>query len=182
MVNPEIRHIPVTALAVHPEIESQVQKCHRASRMLRIGSKLEGRMSPNGDGQRHLESTMVTNATIPRPAAPTVFDKQHALARVGGLKDVLKDVMELMVTENPRVQSEMAAAHLRRDPTGMKRAAHTLKGSVSLVGATDLVRRLRRVEDCAATGDFDAAAQEFDEIDRQFHQLQHDLAQALQAD
>jgi len=87
-----------------------------------------------------------------------------------------------MVTENPRVHAEIAAAHLRRDPVGMKRSAHMLQGAVSLVGATDLVRRLRRVEDCAATSDFDAAAQEFDEIDRQFHRLQHELACALEAD
>lgn len=133
-------------------------------------------------GLRLLESTMVTIATTPRTTAPIVFDRQHALARVGGLEDVLKDVLELMVTENPRVHAEIAAAHQKRDSAALKRSAHMLQGAVSLVGATDLVRRLRRVEDSAASGDFDAAAQEFDEIDRQLHRLQQHLAEALQVD
>lgn len=112
---------------------------------------------------------------------PVVFDKQHALARVGGLEDVLNDVLHLMATETPRVFAEISAAHGRRDLIGLKRSAHTLKGSVSLVGANDLVRRLRRVEDCAALGDLDRAAEEFGEIDRQFQQLQKHLTRELQS-
>ena len=114
------------------------------------------------------------------PSRPTVFDRKHALARMGGLDDVLHDVMELMVTESPKVHAEIAASFSRRDPVGLHRAAHTLKGSVSLVGAVDLVRRLRHVEDCAANGEFETASGEFDEINRQFAELQHLLAVELQ--
>ena len=114
------------------------------------------------------------------PAQPTIFDKQQALARLGGLEDVLLDVMHLMTTESPKVYAEIGAAFTRRDPVGLKRSAHTLKGSVSLVGASDLVRRLNRVEACASTGAFDDAAEEFSEIDRQFAELQRLLAAELQ--
>ena len=110
---------------------------------------------------------------------PTVFDKQHALARLGGLDDVLRDVMELMTTESPKVHAEIAASYRRQDPVELVRSAHTLKGSLSLVGATDMVRRLKRVEDCAAAGDMETAATEFGEIDRQFAELQRLLAAEL---
>lgn len=116
--------------------------------------------------------------TQPRPI---VFDKQHALARLGGLDDVLQDVMELMVTESTKVHAEIAASFGRRDSVGLKRSAHTLKGSVSLVGANDLVGRLKRVEDFAGRGDLEKAALEFEEIDRQFFELQELLAAELQA-
>ncbi len=112
-------------------------------------------------------------------ADPVVFDKQHALARMGGLEDVLRDVMELMLTESPKVHAQIGAAFDRRDPVGLKLSAHTLKGSVSLVGATDLVRRLKHVEDCAASGQVDLAAEQFAEIDRQFAELQRLLAVEL---
>ncbi|MBS0206012.1 MAG: Hpt domain-containing protein [Planctomycetes bacterium] len=112
---------------------------------------------------------------------PVVFNKQHALARLGGLDDVLQDVMKLMRTESPKVHAEISAAFNRRDSVGLQRSAHTLKGSVSLVGATDLVGRLRRVEDCASKGELDLAALEFDEIDRQFSELQELLAVELQS-
>lgn len=113
---------------------------------------------------------------------PTVFDKQLALSRMGGLDDVLLDVMHLMITESPKIHAEIGASCARRDPIGLKRSAHTLKGSVSLVGAGDLVQRLQRVENCAAVGHFEGAADEFAEIDRQFAELQLVLSRELQAD
>lgn len=111
---------------------------------------------------------------------PIVFDRYHALTRLGGLENVLRDVMSLMVTESPKVLAELVASFSRRDAVGLKRSAHTLRGSVSLVGAGDMVRRLRRVEDCAANGEFESAAEQFDEIDRQFAKLQQVLAAELQ--
>lgn len=106
---------------------------------------------------------------------PVVFNKQHALARVGGLEDVLRDVMTLMTTESPKIHAEISASFQRGDLVGLKRSAHTLKGSVGLVGATDLVRRLRRIEDSASLGDTVDLPAEFIEIDRQFAELQQIL-------
>lgn len=108
-----------------------------------------------------------------------VFDKRVALARVGGLQDVLHDVLELMVTESPKVHAEIGAALNRRDPVGLRRSAHTLMGSVSLLGATDLVDRLRRLERFAAAEEFGSAAVEVDEIDRRFSELQQLLIAEL---
>lgn len=112
---------------------------------------------------------------------PVVFDKKQALARMGGLEDVFRDVMTLLVTESRRIHAEIAVFYARRDPVSLRRAAHTLKGSVSLVGAKDLAGRLKRVEDCASKGDFDSAAKEFDEINRQFTQLQELVNVEMQA-
>jgi len=114
-------------------------------------------------------------------ATPIVFDKKHALNRLGGLEDVLRDVMELMTTESRRVHAEIGDSYRRGDSISLKRSAHTLKGSMGLVGAKDLVQRLKRVEDAAATGDFRIAVVEFDEIDRQFAELQRLLALELEA-
>ncbi|TXI82008.1 MAG: Hpt domain-containing protein, partial [Cupriavidus sp.] len=108
---------------------------------------------------------------------PVVFNKQHALARLGGLEDVLRDVMALMTTESPKIHAEIGASFQRGDLVTLKRSAHTLKGSVSLVGAMDLVQRLRRVEDAATAGEIAHLPDEFVEIDRQFEQLQQILAQ-----
>ena len=110
---------------------------------------------------------------------PVIFDRQLALARVGGLEDVLRDVIQLMTTESPRVYAEIGASFQRGDIVALKRSAHTLKGEVGLVGATDLVRRLRHVEDSAGRGELAMAATEFDEIDRQFAELQRLLALEL---
>lgn len=112
---------------------------------------------------------------------PVVFDKKHALARMGGLEDVLSDVMALMATETRSVYAGIADAYQRRDAVSLKRSAHTLKGSVSLMGAGDLVKRLKRVEDFAEAGQLELAAAEFGEIDRQFAELQRQIALELPA-
>ena len=103
---------------------------------------------------------------------PVVFDRTHALRRLGGLHDLLRDVLTLMVTETPKVHAQIAAAFARGDSDGLKHSAHTLRGSMSLVGATDMVRRLKRIEETAQHLELSEASQEIEEIGRQFTELQ----------
>ena len=77
-----------------------------------------------------------------------------------------------MQTECPKVHAQIVMAFARCEAIELKRAAHTLRGSASIVGASDLVARLRRVEDFAAESNFDAVAVELPEINRQFNALQ----------
>ena len=108
-----------------------------------------------------------------------VFDRQQALARLGGLEDLLVEVMQVMQTESPKVHAQLDTSLARREAVELQRAAHTLKGSASIVGAGDLVARLHRVEVLAGAGQFDAVAVELPEIDRQFHALLCCLAEEL---
>ena len=103
---------------------------------------------------------------------PVVFNRKQALARLGGLEDLLIEVMQVMQTECPKVHAQIVMAFARCEAIELKRAAHTLRGSASIVGASDLVARLRRVEDFAAESNFDAVAVELPEINRQFNALQ----------
>ena len=103
---------------------------------------------------------------------PIVFDRQQALARLGGLEDLLIEVLQVMQAESPKVHAQLDTALAHREAVELKRAAHTLRGSVSIVGASDLAARLRRVEDFAAASNFDAVADELPEINRQFNALQ----------
>lgn len=110
---------------------------------------------------------------------PVVFDRQQALTRLGGLEDLLIEVMQVMQTECPTVHAQIHTALARREAIELKRAAHTLRGSVCIVGASDLATRLRRVEDLAAANNFDAVADELPEINRQFNALQRCLNDEL---
>lgn len=112
---------------------------------------------------------------------PVVFDRKQALARLGGLEDLLLEVLHVMQAESPVFHAQIATAFARRDAIELKRAAHTLRGSVSLMGANDLASRLRRVEDLAAANDFGAVADELPEINRQYNALQRCLDDELQA-
>ncbi len=102
---------------------------------------------------------------------PVVFNRQQALARLGGLEELLRDVLQVMSVESPKLHAQINTAFADRDSIGLKRAAHTLMGSASIVGASDLVTRLRQVEAWAVASNFEAIADELPEIDRQFHAL-----------
>jgi HPt (histidine-containing phosphotransfer) domain-containing protein len=110
-----------------------------------------------------------------------VFDRKQALSRLGGLEDLLIEVLQMMRTESVKIHAQMYAALARRDATELERAAHTLKGSASLVGARDLEARLSRIEELTATSNFDAVAKELSEIDRQFNALKCCLDDELMA-
>lgn len=112
---------------------------------------------------------------------PVVFNRKQVLARLGGLEDLLRDVLKVMRAESPKVRARIGHAFACRDATELKRAAHTLMGSASLAGARDLTARLRRVEELAVASNFDAIADELPEIDRQFNALQCCLDNELMA-
>ena len=112
---------------------------------------------------------------------PVVFDRQQTLAHLGGLEDLLIEVLQVMQVESPKIHAQIGRAFARREAIELKRAAHTLRGSASIVGASDLAVRLRRVEKLAAASNFDAVADELPEINRQFNALQRSLSDELLA-
>ncbi len=112
-------------------------------------------------------------------ALPVVFNRGEALTRLGGMEELLLDVLQLMHRESPKVRARISSAFATREATELKRAVHTLKGSVSIVGAADLAKRLMRVEQLAGVGDFESVAIEIPEIDRQLDKLQNRLTTEL---
>lgn len=111
---------------------------------------------------------------------PIVYNRELALERLGGLQELFVDVMRLIQVESPKVHSQIHRSLSERDAVELKRAAHMLKGTASIVGAADLVKRLAHVETLAAAHDFPHVARELPEISRQFDALQECVAAELQ--
>ena len=110
---------------------------------------------------------------------PIVFDRKHALTRLGGLDSLLLEVIQVMQVETPKLHAQIGATFARREAVELRRAAHTLKGTASIVGAGDLCARLGRIEELAGANNFDQVAEELPEIDRQFNELQRCLNDEL---
>ncbi len=134
-------------------------------------------------GGRHrasLTSTAILNAMSQTAVVrPVVFNRELALGRLGGLPDLLVDVMRLIQIESPKVHAQIHRTLAERNAVELKRAAHTLKGTASIVGASDLVKRLALVEQLAADVEFEGVVRELPEIDRQFSDLQACVATEL---
>jgi HPt (histidine-containing phosphotransfer) domain-containing protein len=74
------------------------------------------------------------------------LDRDAALRNVGGSDAVLAEMIELFAAECPKQMGEIAAAYQAGDSVALSRAAHTLKGSVSLFGAEGARAAAQRLE------------------------------------
>jgi signal transduction histidine kinase/CheY-like chemotaxis protein len=100
-----------------------------------------------------------------------VFHREEALRNVGGDDAILTEMVELFTTECPKQMAEIAAAYQAGDPNALSRAAHTLKGSVSLFGADAARAAAQRVELIGREGRLNDYQEAWTELQRQIDQL-----------
>jgi two-component system sensor histidine kinase/response regulator len=97
-------------------------------------------------------------------AAP-VFDRDGALSRVGGDVDLLREIGSLFLQEYPQGVRDLRTAVTDRDPRGIERKAHSLKGSVATFGAGPAFQAAMALENKARCGDLaqiDSTLQDFE--------------------
>jgi HPt (histidine-containing phosphotransfer) domain-containing protein len=63
------------------------------------------------------------------------FNRYVALDRVGGDESLLREVVQLFLIEYPQLMAEIQQAVRERNANLLERSAHTLKGSLSTIGA-----------------------------------------------
>ncbi len=74
----------------------------------------------------------------PRPGAPvsSPFDRAAAVGRLAGDEGLLRELVEVFLSELDPWMKAIRAAVAGRDAPTLKRAAHTLKGAVDSIGGT----------------------------------------------
>jgi hypothetical protein len=96
------------------------------------------------------------------PAGDDVLDGRAALERVGGDKELLRELIEMFLADGPRLWEDVADALARGDAQKLGRAAHALKGSISAfsaAGAWSAAQRLEALAEQGGPAAADAAAQ-----------------------
>jgi signal transduction histidine kinase/CheY-like chemotaxis protein/HPt (histidine-containing phosphotransfer) domain-containing protein len=104
-----------------------------------------------------------------------VFNRDEALRNVGGDDAILAEMVELFATECPKQMAAIAAANEAGDRAALSRAAHTLKGSVSLFGAEQAKAAAQRLELIGRDGRWDEYPQAWADLERHIDQLLHAL-------
>jgi PAS domain S-box-containing protein len=85
------------------------------------------------------------------------LDESLALSRVGGDFDLLREVVELFLSDYPQSLEKIRAAVEARDPTELEHHAHSLKGSVSTFGAKEAFEAALELEKKGRSGDLSDA-------------------------
>jgi len=87
------------------------------------------------------------------------FDTERALDVVGGDLELLREVVDVFFEEAPDLLREIREGIEQRDATRVRKAAHSLKGSVGNFGAEPAYEAARKVESLAEQNDIDGAAE-----------------------
>jgi len=79
-------------------------------------------------------------------APENTLDHQLALSRVGGDKELLREIAVLFIQDCPCALAQIREAITRADAAKLENAAHALKGSVANFGAREAVEAAFRLE------------------------------------
>ncbi len=95
-----------------------------------------------------------TEPSVPEAAAAAVetFDSQALLKRVGGNPKVLRELARIFLTDTPKRMSAIRKAIAKKDGEALASAAHALRGSVAMLGASEIAEDGRKIEVLGRSG------------------------------
>jgi HPt (histidine-containing phosphotransfer) domain-containing protein len=95
------------------------------------------------------------------------FDPAVAWKRVEGDRELLREVVELFISESPRLMEQVRHSIVAADSHGLERSAHALKGSVSNFGARSAQALAAQLEGMGRSGDLAGAGVVFTHLEVQ---------------
>ena len=104
------------------------------------------------------------------------FDRQKALDQIDGDRETLSLLVSTLDRASPAQFQAMSQAIDDADGQKLAAAAHCLKGSLGVFAAESAVALTRRIEQCAREEDFVAAKETLSELEREYAELQAELA------
>lgn len=111
--------------------------------------------------------------------SPEVFDRAQAMEATGDDEELLREIVGIFLEDCPRMIAELKASIRAKNAEAARRAAHTLKGSVSVLGAKALAAAAKDAEGHARAGDLEAAAAAFAHVEEEAARLAPVLEELL---
>src|SRR5712692_5744525 len=151
-------HSPIMAMTAHA-MKGDRERC--------LAAGMDGYIS-KPIRIRELEQAIAQLVGPPNPAkvpvseadqADSVIDHAALLAGVDGNRRLLRELVRLFLADCPQHLAEIKEAIRRGDAGALRRAAHTLKGSVGNFAAKNAFTAAQRLEIMGGEGDLDTAGE-----------------------
>jgi CheY-like chemotaxis protein len=105
------------------------------------------------------------------------WNKDEALGRIGGDEDLLRDLCHIFLDESPKLLKTIQDAVAAGDAESVMRAAHSLKGEASYLGAAATTTAARQLEEMGHNHDLSRAGPLLTSLERAIKNLQAELRQ-----
>lgn len=170
-------HVPIIALTAHAMrgdrerclaagMDAYVTKPIRSKELARVihdvvtASRAEGSDASRPEpAMKSVEQDKQSNAAEVSPVTSSAcIDWPEALRTVDGDRNLLEELIGIFQEECPKCRTEIAAALETKDAPRLRRAAHTLKGSLGHLAAESARQLAQYMEDRAQENDLAAAA------------------------
>jgi CheY-like chemotaxis protein len=114
-----------------------------------------------------------------QPADDPVLDRTEGLVHTGGDDALLDHLLRLYVEDLPKLLNEATTALQTADVDWLRRTAHTIKGSSSVVGAVGIQAVALRLESAAKQKDLAGASPLLEELQSSVTRLRRILAEGV---
>ncbi len=184
---PAGRHTPIIAITAHA-MKGDRERCLGAGMDDYVSKPFRPRelfTAIEQDWRLKLDAATPTDCSQTAPAdgllaPPAPFNRDEALLNVGGSEELLRELVELFLVECPKQLADVQKTYAAGDPAELMRAAHTLKGSVSLFAATEATVAARRIEQMGKLGSLQDYRPAWDELQSRIAELVEALKHELE--
>jgi CheY-like chemotaxis protein len=163
-------HLPIFAMTAHA-MKGDRERCIAAGMDGYIGkpvrfSDIEETLAGMNRGKANPPSA---------PVRTESWSRNEALERIGGDQQLLQDLCQIFLEESPKLMAKLREAIASGDCDGVMRAAHSLKGESSYLGAGGTSQAARQLEDMGRNRDLSRADGTLAELEREIASLHDEL-------